>query len=77
MKKKMQGNRTPYHEIRVCTRKKRAESRKTRQISKANGMKVPRKIIGKSKVDTIRSQQIRETFGIQPIIEFVERRRRE
>ena len=27
-------------------------------------MKVPRKIVGKSKIDRIRSQQIRESFGI-------------
>ena len=43
----------------------------------ANEMKVLRKIIGKTKIDRIRSQQIRESCDIQPINEWVERRRRE
>ena len=42
-----------------------------------NEMKVLRKIVGKTKIDTIRSQQIRESCGIQPINGWVERRRRE
>ena len=42
----------------------------------ANEMKVLRKIIYKTKIDGIRSQQIRESCSIQPINEFVERRRR-
>ena len=40
-------------------------------------MKVVRKIVGKTKIDRIRSQQIRESCGIQPINEWVERRKRE
>ena len=40
-----------------------------------NEMKVLRKIVGKTKIDRIRSQQIRESCGIQPINEWVERRR--
>ena len=40
-------------------------------------MKVLRKIVGKTKIDRIRSQQIRETCGVQPINQWVERRRRE
>ena len=47
----------------------------TRQILKANEMKVLRKIVGKTKIDIIRSQQIRESCGIQPINEWVEGRR--
>ena len=43
----------------------------------ANGMKVLRKIVGKTKIDRIKSQEIRESCGIQPIKEWVERRRRE
>ena len=39
-------------------------------------MKVLRKIVGKTKIDRIRSQEIRESCGIQPINEWVERRRR-
>ena len=42
---------------------------------KANEMKVMRKIVGKTKIDRIRRQQIRESCGIQPINEWVERRR--
>ena len=38
-------------------------------------MEVVRKIVGKTKIDRIRSQQIRESCGIQPINEWVERRR--
>jgi len=37
---------------------------------------VLRKIVGKTKIDRIRSQQIRESCGIQPIKEWMERRRR-
>ena len=40
-------------------------------------MKVLRKLVGKTKIDRIRSQQIEERCGIQPINETVERRRRE
>ena len=43
----------------------------------ANEMKVLRKLVGKTKIDRIRSQQIREFSCIQPINEWVERRRRE
>ena len=41
----------------------------------ANGMKVLKKIVGKTKIYRVRSQQIRESCGIQPIHEWVERRR--
>ena len=43
----------------------------------ANEMKVLRKIVGKTKTDRIRSQQIIEPCGIQTINGLVERRRRE
>jgi hypothetical protein len=33
------------------------------------------KIVGKTKIDRIRSQQIRESCGIQPINEWMESRR--
>ena len=39
-----------------------------------NKMKVPRKIVGKTKIERIRSQQIRESRGIQPINVWMERR---
>ena len=41
----------------------------------ANEKKVLRKIVGKRKICRIRSQQIRESSCIQPINEWVERRR--
>ena len=41
----------------------------------ADEMKILRKIVGKTKIYRIRSQQIREFCGIQPINEWVERRR--
>ena len=40
----------------------------------ANQMKVLRKIVGKTKIDRIRNQQIRESCGIQPINEWEEHR---
>ena len=43
----------------------------------ANEMKMLRKIVDKTKIDRIRrSQQIRESYSIQPINEWMERRRR-
>ena len=68
------GNHTPDYDI--CTRNKERNI-KTRQILEANEMNVLRKIVGKTKVDRIRSQQIRESSGIQPINEWAERRRKE
>ena len=38
-------------------------------------MKILRKIVGKTKIVRIRSQQIRESCGIQTLNEWVERRR--
>ena len=43
----------------------------------ANEMKVLRKKVGKTKIDRIRSQQIRESCGMQLNNEWVETRRRE
>ena len=43
----------------------------------ANEMKVLRKKVGKTKIDRIGSQEIREFCGIQSINEWMERRRRE
>ena len=47
----------------------RAETYKTRQMLEANKMEVLRKIVGKTKIDRIRSQETRESCGIQPINE--------
>ena len=49
----------------------------TRQILEANGMKVLRKIVAKTKVDGIRSQKIKQPTGIQPVNKWVKIRRRE
>ena len=35
----------------------------------ANEMKVLRKIVGKAKIDRIKSKKIRESYGIKPINE--------
>ena len=43
----------------------------------ANEMKLLRKIVGETKIDRIRSQQIRESCGNQPINEWTEIKRRE
>ena len=40
---------------------------------KANEMKVLRKIVRKTKIDRIRSQEIRECCGIKSINEWVEK----
>ena len=42
---------------------------------KTNEMKISRKIVGKTKIDRIRSQQIRESCGIQLVNKWLERRR--
>ena len=63
----IQGNRTPDYDI--CTGNKGANIKKTRQMLEANETKVLRKTAGK--IGRIRSQQIRESCGIQPINEWV------
>ena len=70
-----QGNRTPDYNI--FTRKKGRNIRKNSQMLEANDVKILRKIVGKTKIDRIGSQQIRESCGIQPINELEERRRGE
>ena len=55
----------------------KARTWKTRQILETNEMKIPRKIVGKTKRDRIRSKQFRESCGIQPVNEWMERRMRE
>ena len=42
----------------------------------ANEIKELRKIVGKTKIDRIRSQQIRESCGIQPINQWVKKKKR-
>ena len=41
--------------------------KKTRKMLEADEMKILRKIVGKTKIDRIRSQQIRESCCIQPV----------
>ena len=53
--------------IMTFTLERRAETSRTRLILEASEMKVLRKIVGKRKIDRIRSQQIREFCDIQPI----------
>ena len=52
----------------------RAETSESRQTLEANKKKVLRKIVGKTKMSRIRSQQIRESYGIQPINEGKKKR---
>jgi hypothetical protein len=54
--KNIQGNLTPDYEI--CTRNKERK-KKERKMLEANEIKVLRKVVGKTKIDRIRSQQIR------------------
>ena len=44
---------------------------------KPNEIKVLRKIVAKTKIDRIRNKEIRESFVIHPINEWMETRRRE
>ena len=62
---------------RLTIRSQGFSYQKIRQKLEASEMKVLRKIVGKTKIDRIRSQQIRESCSIQTINEWVERRRRE
>ena len=39
-------------------------------------MKLPRQMVGKTKIDGIKSQEYQKSWGIQPINEWVERRRK-
>ena len=52
----------------------KAETSNTRQMLEANMMTVLRKIVGKTKIDRIRSQKMIESCDIN---EWVERKRRE
>ena len=72
--KNIQGIRAPDYDI--CTGKKGGNI-KIRQMLNANEIKVLRKIVGKTKIDRIRSQQIRKSRCIQPVNEWVEKRIRE
>ena len=53
----------------------RADTSKTRQMLEANENNLLRKIVGKTKINKIRSQQIREFCGIPTINEWMERRK--
>jgi hypothetical protein len=44
------------------------------ELLEANEMKVLRKLVGKTKINGMKSQQIRESCGIQPINAWVEGR---
>ena len=68
-------HKTVVRLIMTYAQETRAEISNTRQMLKANQMKVIRKIVGKTKINRIRNQQIRESCGIQSINEWVERRR--
>ena len=52
-------------------RNTRVETPKTRRMLQANEMKILRKIVDKTKIDRITSQQISESCCIQPINDWV------
>ena len=60
------------HPITTYALETRVETSETRQMLEANEMKLQRKIVGKTKIDRIRSQQIRESCGIRLIKKWVE-----
>ena len=49
--------------------KKKSRNIRIKKLLEANEIKVQRKIVGKAKINRIRSQQIRESRDIQPINE--------
>ena len=57
----------------ICTGNKSGNIENRTNIG-TNKMKILRKIVGKTKIDRIRSQQIRESCGIQPNTCWMERR---
>ena len=59
---------------RITESRDRERNKKKEHV---NEMKVLREIVGKTNIDRTRSQQIRESCDIQPINEWMERRRRE
>ena len=61
----------------TCALETRSETSKKRKMWEANEIKSQRKIVGKTKIDIIRIQEIRESCGIQTMNEWVERRGRE
>ena len=66
----MKGNRRPDYDI--CTRNKSGNI-KTRQMLEAYEMNVVTKTVGKTKINRIRSQKVRESCGIQPINDWIGR----
>ena len=68
--KNIQGNRTPDYDIYT-----RNKGRNIKKQTNVGSKWDKRKMVGKTKIDRIRTQQIRESCGIQPIIEWLERRR--
>ena len=65
-------NSTPDNDR--CPRNKRGKI-KSRQMLEANEMKLLWKTVGKTKIDKIRSQQMREFCGNQDINEWIDMRR--
>ena len=67
--KNIQGNRRPDYDL---FNRYKGRNRKPRQMLEANKKKVLWKIVGKTKVNRINSQQIRESCGIQSVNEWKE-----
>jgi hypothetical protein len=60
----------------ICTRNESGNIQNRTNVG-TNEMKILRKIVGKAKIDKIRSQQIRESYSIEPINDKVKRKRKE
>ena len=74
-RKQNQKSMSTVRPIMTYTLETRVETSKATQMLEANEMKILRKIV-KTKIERIRSQQIGESCGVQPINEWVERIRR-
>jgi len=60
----------------ICTGNKSGNIENRTNIG-TNEMKIQRKIVGKAKIDRIRSQQIRESYSIKSINDRMKRKRKE
>jgi len=60
----------------ICTGNKSGNIENRTNIG-TNEMKILRKIVGKAKIDRIRSQQIRESYSIKSINDRMKRKRKE
>jgi hypothetical protein len=63
--------------VLTCAAETCADTSETQQILETTEMNTLRKVVGKTKSDDVRSQDLREQCGIQPIEEWVNNRKGE